>query len=316
MIAVLNSGRGEGQAARGPHEPHSGPCDKLHVHQRDFDSEISDNVFENAGGDCIHIGWLAAASSSCATGAPAPTTRTSARTAAGLHNDFIQVNAQRPPARISIYHGNVQMFGPTGMQNLPRQGIFSSKSHGTGWDYESNIICSNSYHGLTCGPTDQFSNIRARKNTVLRCIDAEGDQNIVQFSIGGAVEMNWNVQCGLSGNRGMGANGLNIVMRGTDFTRVARLLYRPLSRLELLRPQAGRGGADALGLLGRAAARRLRALPRRDRERGLPEDRPRRGGLEGLVRPEEPDHLVRPIGGARPAPPPPPWPGRSPLSAR
>ena len=108
--------------------------------------------------------------------------------------------------------------GPQGAQNLPFQSLFSSKSQGSGWDYEGNIVCSNSVHGLSCGPAETFSNTRARKNTVLRCIDAGGGQHTVQIMLAGAVEMNWNVHCAIAGNRGMGANGLNIVMRGSDHT--------------------------------------------------------------------------------------------------
>ena len=41
-------------------------------------------------------------------------------------------------------HGNVQMFGPDRHTEPAAAGNFSSKTHGTGWDYEGNIICSNS----------------------------------------------------------------------------------------------------------------------------------------------------------------------------
>jgi hypothetical protein len=195
----------------------SGVCAKGIYINGTFDSEISENVFENSGDDCVHMGWGSRVRFVNNWGARAyyPNFSTSTGWA---HNDFIQVNSQSITVEDLVFHGNVMMFGPEGLQFNPRQGIFSSKTHGTGWDYEGNILVTNSAHGLTCGPAEQFSNTRARRNTVLRCIDAQGNQNLVQLSLGGAVEMDRNVQCGPSGNRSMGANGLNIAMNGTDYT--------------------------------------------------------------------------------------------------
>ena len=134
------------------------------------------------------------------------------------------------------------MSGPEGVQSPPLQALFSSQTRGSGWDYEGNIICSNSVHGLSCGPSGQFSGIRARKNTVLRCIDARGDQHSVQLMLAGAVELDRNVQCAIAGNRGMGANGLNIVMRGSDHTGSLDYYTAPYlaSSFYDLRPVEGR----------------------------------------------------------------------------
>jgi hypothetical protein len=200
----------------------SGPCDQSVYLNGLFDSEISDNVFENVGGDCIHMGWGSRVKFLRNWGSRAYYPRWEVN-GGWYHSDFIQINAQNTTCEDLVYHGNVQMFGPAGVQGPPLQAIFASKSHGKGWDYEGNIICSNSVHGLSCGPSGQFTDTRARKNTVLRCIDAPGNQHSVQVMLAGAVELNWNVQCALAGNRGMGANGINIVMRDSDHT--ASLAY-------------------------------------------------------------------------------------------
>ena len=96
-------------------------------------------------------------------------------TSGWAHNDFIQCNSQSVTVVGNILRGNVIMHGTGGLLGNPRQGLFASKSYADGWDYEDNIVCSNSVHGFTLTP--YASNTRARKNTALRCIDAPGDQD-------------------------------------------------------------------------------------------------------------------------------------------
>ena len=67
------------------------------------------------------------------------------------------------------------------------------------------------------------------------------------------------MQCAIAGNRGMGANGLNIVMRGSDHTASLDYYTAPYLASSFYDLRPVERAADALGLLGRPAARRLRA---------------------------------------------------------
>ena len=59
LMDIRNIVADNGRADQDPHEPHRGPADNRMFVIGTFDSEITDNVFENAGGDCIHIGgWV------------------------------------------------------------------------------------------------------------------------------------------------------------------------------------------------------------------------------------------------------------------
>ena len=131
-----------------------------------------------------------------------------------------------------MFHDNVIMFGPNGIQNLPRQGLFSSKSYGSGWDYEGNILMTNSLHGISAGP--DMSSMRARNNTLIRGIDIPGEQRFVQFNLHGAIEIEPQRP---ELQRRLNCYGVERSQHPDEGGRLfcrSRLLYRALPRLGLL----------------------------------------------------------------------------------
>jgi hypothetical protein len=146
----------------------------------------------------------------------------------------------------NVIKGNVYMVAKNGFPALPRQAIFGSKTKASGWLYEDNIICSNSYHGITItgtGGSADISNMTAVNNTVLRCIDMpQPDQHIAVISLQGGTGLARNVQCNYAGNTSMGANGLNIPMLNNDYTASLAYYTAPYvaSSFYDLRPVAGK----------------------------------------------------------------------------
>jgi len=198
----------------------SGPCSKGIYLNGTFDSTIAKNIFENAGGDCIHFGWGGNLAIDENWGARAYYPEYSTNGAGGWdHNDFIQVNSMYVPAVGLKYRFNCIMFGPQGLQFNPRQGIFSSKVFdAVDWIYEDNFVCSNSAHGITS--TSVGNNLQARRNSVIRCVDLVSDQDIVYITLQATnAVIDNNVVCQRAGGWG-GTNGLVIPMVGTDYSAV------------------------------------------------------------------------------------------------
>jgi hypothetical protein len=216
----------------------SGLCDKHIYINGATDCEISDNVSENAGTDFVMHGWGHRNKFLRNWGPRAYYPIWNADTG-WAHNDFIQVYSLGATSQDLVFHDNVIMFGPNGIQNLPRQGLFSSKSYGSGWDYEGNILMTNSLHGISAGP--DMSSMRARNNTLIRGIDIPGEQRFVQFNLQGAIEMNLNVQSSSAGSTAMGSNGLNIPMKAGDYSAVLAYYTAPYlaSGFYDLRPVSG-----------------------------------------------------------------------------
>jgi hypothetical protein len=191
-----------------------GPCDKHIYLNGATDCEISGNVSENGGSDFVMFGWGHRNKFIDNWGPRAYYPSWNAETG-WAHNDFIQTYSLGTTSTDSVYRGNIIMMGPLGLQSNPRQGLFSSASYGSGWDYEDNIIVTNSSHGITAGPN--MSSMRARRNTLLRPIDAAGNLKTTQFNLVGAIELLDNVQCGLSGSTSMGSSGVNFIMKTGDY---------------------------------------------------------------------------------------------------
>ena len=205
----------------------TGVCEKAIYFNGSFDGEISDNVFENCGGDQMYASWGGRNQILRNWGARATYPKYSGGGDPYDHSDFWQSYSASVPMFENKLIGNVFMVANNGFAVLPRQGIFGSKTLARDWLYRDNIICNNSYHGITItgtgGATD-ISNMTALNNTVLRCIDMpQPDQHTVQISLQGGSGLQFNVQCGYAGNTSMGSNGLNIPMTNTDHT--ASLAY-------------------------------------------------------------------------------------------
>ena len=237
-IELNNSGTSNTERIRIHMNLLSGPASKHIYINGAFDCEISDNISENVGDDFIHMGWGSRVSFLRNWGPRAYYPNYDANTG-WAHNDFIQCNSQAVTVAGNVLKGNVIMHGAGGLMGNPRQGLFSSKTYADGWVFEDNIVCSNSVHGITLTPN--ITGTRAYKNTLLRCIDAPGDQMKVKFQLDGTnVDAGLNVQCSHSGDTALGANGLNIV---TASNLEASLAYyanpRMASSFYDLRPLAG-----------------------------------------------------------------------------
>lgn len=143
------------------------------------------------------------------------------------HNDFIQHDSQNIASANQVSRGNVtmlrSMLGGTGMW-LPYQGRFSSKSTGTNWIDERNIIIGMSPNAITL---EFGSGTRERNNTVLRLIDYENiaDFDEAQIKPVGVVEAVNNVTCGKGTGAAYGTNGLRIQVGRTAASRATILTY-------------------------------------------------------------------------------------------
>ena len=187
----------------------SGPSSKHIYVNGAFDCEISDNVGENVGDDFIHMGWGSRVSFLRNWGPRAyyPDYNTISGWA---HNDFIQCNSQTITVEGNVLRGNVVMHGTQGLMGNPRQGLFSSKTYAANWEFEDNILCTNSVHGITLTPN--VTGTRAFRNTLIRTVDAPGDQMKCKFQLDGTGgSAGENVFCSHAGDTSGGSNSLAIV---------------------------------------------------------------------------------------------------------
>jgi hypothetical protein len=187
----------------------SGPSSKHIYVNGAFDCEISDNIGENVGDDFIHMGWGSRISFLRNWGPRAyyPDYNVNSGWA---HNDFIQCNSQTITVEGNVLKGNVIMHGTGGMLGLPRQGLFSSKTHASNWVFENNIVCTNSVHGITLTPN--VTGTSAYRNSLIRCVDAPGDQMKCKFQLDGTGgSAGENVLCSHAGDTSGGGGSLTIV---------------------------------------------------------------------------------------------------------
>ena len=141
----------------------------------------------------------------------------------------------------------------------PHQGIFGSQSLASGWNYRDNIIMNNSVHGISDHrPERRRGRKHDRDEKHLPAVHRHAGRPVQVTASPSRAAPGCNRTCtsanDAGGNYVAGANGLNIKSRrdpGGGHRRLDGLLHQPAPGRVLLRPAAGNGAGDALGLFRR-----------------------------------------------------------------
>lgn len=177
------------------------------------------------------------------------------------HTDFVQCDSRYVYSENVEFTGNVLMKGVwEGLTEIPSQGLFSSKSFTRNWNYENNIVVTNTPNAICVGASTagKAEGHRAWYNTTLRLIDdfSFATQHDARVAVAGGVSIDRNVMCGVSGATGMGVNGLNIVMKAgkKDYTASRDYYVNPVMAASFydMRPVEGKPthwayGGDRVG---------------------------------------------------------------------
>ncbi len=182
---------------------------------------ISENVFANINGDDMQLGYTRWSTFLNNWGSREKYPGWD--TGGWKHTDFIQTVSKTVDTPGNQYIGNVMMKGR--WTSYQGQALFGNGSILSKHLFENNIILTNSVSGIMYAGSDACHDNVGRYNTCLRLVDDLHFTNLhyTQIRLPGATTISANVQCSSSGDPSAGADGLNIVMKPSDYS--ASLAY-------------------------------------------------------------------------------------------